>query len=210
MYNSIRKGDYDHADPLFHFDIDQITSQKSDLLKRVQIENGWHYRMPTTATSAQKSLGRISLNVAGNKQLIERLDVIAHKYGIYYKTPQGSSDWNERNDPVTVYINNPDLTPEQIEDLKQEIVSETEPFIRSNEGFGLYGDNISEGVEYGPESSSEKIQEILKEALEINQDLHDAIESYFTKGEKLKSSVGQNMAAQKLINRLKDAGAETI
>ncbi len=203
LYQSIRMGEYDRNDPLYHFDVEALTTESNDLIKRVQQEGGWHFRIPTTSTTANKSEGRISLNVVGNKQLIERLDALAHKYGVYYKTPDQSENWNERNDPVTIYINNPDLTPDQIEDLKREVVSQTEPFIRGNDGFGIYGDNLSVGVEFGPESSPEEIQRLKQEAAKISPDLEKALDSYLRKNGKEKSSVGQNIAAQKLINMLR-------
>ncbi len=196
--------DYDRTSPLFDFDVEQKTMNPNDYIKRVQDENGWHYRIAKTGTTANKSDVRISLNVWGNNDLVDRLDKIAYKYGIYYKTPAQSDSWNERNDPVTIYINNPNLTPEHIEMLKQEVVAETKPYIRSNEGFGIYGDNISEGVEFGHESSVEEIRRLKDEARVISEDLYEAFDEYLRREGKEKSSVGMNLAAQKLLNEFKE------
>lgn len=204
FYNETRVGaEYDRTNELFDFDVENVTREANYLIKRVQDENGWHYRIPKTSTTANKSENRISLNAWGNKELIDRLDKIAYKYGIYYKTPSQSDSWNERNDPVTIYINNPNLSSEQIELLKREVVNETKEFIRSNEGFGIYGDNIAIGVEFGPESSINEIQRLKEEANKIQPALYEAFDEYLRRDGKEKSSVGMNLAAQKLLNLFK-------
>jgi hypothetical protein len=204
FYADTRVGnEYDRTNKLFDFDVEDTTRETNYLIKRVQDENGWHYRIPKTGTSANKSESRISLNAWGNKELVNRLDKIAYKYGIYYKTPSQSDSWNERNDPVTIYINNPNLSDEQINLLKQEVINETKDFIRSNDGFGIYGDNISTGVEFGLESSITEIQRLKQEAKKISPDLFDAFNEYLMRDGKEKSSVGMNIAAQKLLNIFK-------
>lgn len=198
-YKYLRTADYPR-DLRFDFDIDTVTVEPNQLIKRVADENGWHYRMAQTSTSANKAYARISLNVVGNKKLVESLDKIAYRYGIYYKTPDHSDRWDERTDPITIYINNPNLTPEFIEQLKQEIVHETAPYIRDNQGFGIYGDNIATGVEYGPENSLEDIQKIKQEAKGISEELYEAVNEYLMKDGKEKGSVGQIMTVKKIIN----------
>lgn len=203
FYQEGRIAEYDRANPLFEFDTETVTAVPNALIKRVQDENGWHYRIPTTGTTAGKSKDRISLNVWANKQLVAVLDQVAHKYGVYYKTPAQSDSWNERNDPVTIYLNNPALTSEQITALKNDIIQETKPYIRSNKGFGIYGENSAPGVEFGPESSPEEIQRLKKEAQQINDELYQAFDQYLQKEGKEKSSVGMNLAAQKLLHLFK-------
>jgi hypothetical protein len=203
FYQEARVGEYDRTNPLFDLDVEELTKEPNPLIKRVQDENGWHYRIPTTSTTANKSENRLSLNVWGNKELVNRLDALANKYGIYYKTPSQSDSWNERNDPVTIYINNPNLTPEQTEALKQEVVNMTKEFVRSNEGFGIYGDNISPGVEFGPESTVAEIHRLKNEAAAISPELREAFNQYLWRDGKEKSSVGMNLAAQTLLNLFK-------
>lgn len=203
LYYDLRRAEYDRTDDRINYDIEQITSEAGYLIKRVSDENGWHFRIPKTATSAEKSIGRFSLNVVANKDLVRKLDELTSKYGVYYKTPNQTESWNERNDPVTIYVNNPKLTNEDLDQLKQELVVITKPYIRSNQGFGYYGENLSEGVEFGPESTLEIIEEIKQKAAEIDDDLVRAIHDYFQKNNKLKSSVGQNVAAMRLISILK-------
>lgn len=197
-YKHLRTADYP-SDSRFDFDIDTVTIEPNQLIKRVADENGWHYRMAQTSTSANKAYARMSLNVVGNKKLVESLDKIAYRYGIYYKTPDLSGRWDERTDPITIYINNPNLTPELLEQLKQEVVHETAPYIRDNQGFGIYGDNISTGVEYGPENSLEEIQKIKQEAKQISEELYNAVSEYLMKDGKEKGSVGQIMTVKKII-----------
>ncbi|MCA9356146.1 hypothetical protein H6790_00980 [Candidatus Nomurabacteria bacterium] len=202
FYNDNRKANYDRNNEKFDYDVEQVTSEVNDLIKRVQNENGWHYRIPQTATTANKSKERFSLNVWANKELVRRLDELTYKYGIYYKTPTQADDWNERTDPVTIYITNPDLTPDQIEQLKQEVIQVTKDFIRDNNGFGIYGENISEGVEFGPESTPEEIKRLKTQAETISLEAKEALDQYLQRNGKEKSSVGQNIAAQRLINFL--------
>lgn len=198
-YRDLRTADYPR-DGRFDIDIDDLTIEPNQLIRRVQNEDNWHYRMAQTSTSANKAYARISLNVTGNKELIGVLDQIAYRYGIYYKTPNHSDAWNERTDPVTIYINNPNLTPELLEQLKSEVVSKVNLYIRDNNGFGIYGDNISEGVEYGPENSLDDIQKVKQEAREISEDLYEAVNQYLMKDGKEKGSVGQIMTVKKIIN----------
>lgn len=198
-YKYLRTADY-QRDSRFNFDIDTLTREPNQLIKRVADENGWHYRMAQTSTSANKAYARISLNVVGSKKLVESLDKIAYRYGIYYKTPDHSDRWDERTDPVTIYINNPHLTPEFIEQLKKEVVQETSPYIRDNNGFGFYGENISTGVEYGPENSLEDIQQVKQDAKNISEEFYQAVNEYLTKEGKEKGSVGQIMTVKKMIS----------
>ncbi len=203
-YKYLRSADYPR-DPRFDFDIDTITIEPNQLIKRVQANNdGWHYRMAQTSTSANKAYARISLNVVGSKKLVESLDKIAYRYGIYYKTPDHSDRWDERTDPVTIYINNPNLTPELIEQLKQEVTQESKSFIRDNQGFGVYGDNISTGVEFGLENSVEDIKIVKQKAKEISDELYEAVSDFLMKGGKEKGSVGQIMTVKKLIKMFQD------
>jgi hypothetical protein len=198
-YKYLRTADYPR-DVRFDVDVDSITRESNQLIKRVQDENGWHFRIAQTSTTANKVYARMSLNVVGNKDLVNILDKIAYRYGIYYKTPDQSDRWDERTDPITIYVNNPNLAPEHIQQLQQEVVNETKDYIRDNQGFGFYGDNISTGVEFGLENSIQEIQKVKQQAKEISLDLYEAVNEYLQKDGKEKGSVGQIATVKKIIN----------
>ena len=199
FYNNIRTANYDNSN--IELDIDAYTRSINSLIKEVREENGWHYRIPF-GSSLKNSKYRISLNIQGNTQVIDILDKITNDYGIYYKTPDLSQNWLERNDPVTIYITNTSLTEDQLKELKDRIVKETKPFIRSNQGFGLYGENLSKGVEFGEEATEKIAKDLIERASKIDSVLSDAVKNYLTKrGSAIpKGSVGQQMAIIDLLN----------
>lgn len=210
LYYGVRMGDYSSPTLKSDIDIDSYTGRESDLLKRVSNENGWHYRMPKTGTSAGKTEYRLSLNVKGEPGLIDILDKIASDYGIYYKTPNNSAGWDTRHDPITIYVNKK-LTEEQLNELKKRVVEETKPYIRSNDGFGIYGDNISDGVEFGGDVSLQDMQDVLDKAKLIDPILYEGVKQYLTKTDaktnktSLKASVGQMIAVNQLISHMQDS-----
>lgn len=220
LYVNIREADYTPAkDSPFNNDIEEITGKATkdkltDLKSGEDIivvnQGGWHYRQ-IVGVKKDPTKYRFSLNVWGNKELIKILDNIARKYGIYYKTPNSSDRWNDRHDPVTIYVSNSSLTDAQIDALKREIVEETKPYIRSNDGFGIYGENLSKGVEFGLESTQEEVNRILTEADSVNPTLGQAIRTYLEKRTdgQYKSSVGQNLAIIKAINLFKSISQPT-
>lgn len=201
IYQSIRTGDYFSTNPT-QILIEEITKVTSSLLKRVQAENGWHYRIPKTASTSGKGETRMSLNVRGDSRLIAILDQITSDFGIYYKTPDVTAGWDSRHDPVTIYINNENLSEAQIEELKNRVVAETAEFVRGNEGFGIYGENIAPGVEFGKEASETNAQSYIERANKISPELADAIKNYLTNKGKLKGSVGQQLAVAYLLNEI--------
>lgn len=204
-YLAIRSGKYDMSKT--DLDIADYTLKTNSSIVEVRNESGWHYRL--SQKNIGKSKTRISLNVEGNKELIDILDKIALDYGVYYKTPSLNADWGERHDPVTLYISNSSLTEDQIQELKDRVVKETAPYIRSNEGFGMYGENISEGVEFGDEATSENAQDLINEARLIDEELAKGIEIYLEKNGVYKGSVGQQMAVRQLLNDILNSNTDT-
>ena len=203
IYANIRTAEYSNKNDN---EIEKYTREVSELLKRVQDENGWHYRIPKTATTSGKGQSRISLNVTGSKALIDILDKIVSEYGIYYKTPSDPNGWSTRHDPVTIYINNENLTESQIEELKNRVVNETTKFIRSNEGFGVYGENISIGVEFGQEASEKTAQDLVSRGKKIDANIAEGIKNYLTRrgSNQVKGSVGQQLAVAELLNLIEN------
>jgi hypothetical protein len=198
LYNGIRLAKYDRSN--VEIGIEDYTSEPNSNIEEVRDEKGWHYRVPF-GTSTEKSKLRISLNIKGSKELIDILDNIAKDYNIYYKTPTTSMEWLDRHDPVTIYISNTTLTDAQIQELKDRVVKETAPYIRGNEGFGLYGENIATGVEFGEEATEANANSLIAEALLIDKTLSEGVKKYLTgTNGKLKGSVGQQMAVRQLLD----------
>lgn len=200
FYNGIRLASYDKSN--VQIGIEDYTSEVNNTIQEVRDENGWHYRIPFGASTG-KSQFRISLNVKGSKELIDILDKLSKDYGIYYKTPTSSMEWLDRHDPVTIYITNTNLTEAQMQELKDRVVRETEPHIRSNNGFGLYGENISEGVEFGEEATENNALELIKEAEGTDPILAEGVKQFLTsRNGKIKGSVGQQMAVRQLLDMI--------
>lgn len=200
FYNGIRLASYDNSN--VELDLEDYTSEVNSLIEEVRAKNGWHYRIPFGASTG-KSQYRISLNVKGSKELIDVLDKLSKDYGIYYKTPASGTEWLDRHDPVTIYITDTNLTEAQIQELKDRVVTETRPYIRSNEGFGLYGENVSEGVEFGEEATESNASELIKEAEAIDTVLADGVKQFLTSRDgKIKGSVGQQMAVRQLLDTI--------
>ena len=207
FYNGIRLASYDKSN--VEIGLEDYTSEINSLIQEVREENGWHYRIPFGASTG-KSQYRISLNVKGSKELIDILDKIAKDYNIYYKTPTTSMEWLDRHDPVTIYITNTSLTEAQIQELKDRVVQETQAHIRSNEGFGLYGENISEGVEFGEEATEAVANSLIAEALSIDKTLADGVKQYLTsRTGTVKGSVGQQMAVRQLLDMVNESKGES-
>lgn len=207
FYNGIRIAKYDNSN--VEIGIEDYTSEPNASIEEVRDKSGWHYRIPFN-TSTEKTKYRISLNIKGSKELIDILDNIAKDYNIYYKTPTTSMEWLDRHDPVTIYISNTTLTDAQVQELKDRVVKETAPYIRSNQGFGLYGENISEGVEFGEEATENNANSLVAEALLIDKTLSDGVRQYLTSTSgKFKGSVGQQMAVRQLLDIVNQVKGET-
>jgi len=207
MYFLIRLHDY-KQDENYDDKIEEITKTSTDKINS-HSENGWHYRVPyyekdgAKYYKTNKAGFRISLNVNADNRLIESLDnyisSISTKPGsIYYKTPENSSDWLERHDPITIYFE--DDVPD---DIKEKIINITKPFIRSKEDV-LPGEKLSEGVAYETSPSIEKLQELIERGYAINQESGEAIEKYITKDDRLKASAGQVSAIEKYLNNFEE------
>ncbi|MEA2065006.1 MAG: hypothetical protein U9O66_01775 [Patescibacteria group bacterium] len=202
MYFLLRLHDY-KQDKNHDNKIEEITKNSTDKINS-HSENGWHYRAPyyekdgAKYHKTNKASFRVSLNVNADEELINRLDEyitsISQKPGsIYYKTPQHSSDWLERHDPITIYFE--EDVPDEI---KKGIVDVTKPFIR-NESDVLPGEKLSGGVAYESSPSEEKLNELVQRGYDINQETGNAIRGYITKDGKLKASAGQVSAIEKFL-----------
>lgn len=202
MYFLIRLHDYKQDEN--HDDkIEEITKNSTDKINS-HSENGWHYRVPyyekdgAKYHKTNKASFRVSLNVNANEDLVNKLDEyissVSQKPGsVYYKTPQHSSNWLERHDPITIYFEE-DISDE----IKKDIVDITKPFIRSEDDV-LPGEKLSGGVVYESSPSEEKLTELVKRGYDINQEAGDAIRGYITKDERLKASAGQVSAIEKFL-----------
>jgi len=206
MYSSIRMHDY-KQDENYDSEIEEITKASTDEINS-HSENGWHYRAPyyekngKKDTKFNKSDSRISLNVNADKKLIEDLDKciveICKKPGsVYYKTPEDSSRWLERHDPITIYFD--DEVPDEV---KEKIVDVTKPYIRSEEDV-LPGEKLSGGVACERTPSEEKLQELVENGYSINKESGDAIREYLTKEDRLKASAGEVATIEKYIINFK-------
>ena len=204
MYRLVRLHDYP-MDENHQKDIDQRTGQSSNKVYS-QNENGWHYRHPIkrrgkeTYISPPKSTLRISLNVNANEDLIDALDKFMLENSqpgaeMYYKTPESESDWLERHDPITIYLE--DDVPDAI---KEELVRITDAFIRSREDV-LPGEKIAGGVSLERSPSNEALQELIDRGYKINDYTGEAIKSLVTKDEKLKASAGQVTALEQFLEK---------
>lgn len=206
MYFLLRLHDY-KPDENYDDKIEEVTKNNTDKINS-HSENGWHYRVPyyekdgAKYHKTNKANFRISLNVNANEDLINKLDEyitsISQKPGsVYYKTPQHSSDWLERHDPITIYFED-DISDE----VKKSIVDITKPFIR-NEDDVLPGERLSGGVAYESSPSEKKLTELVKRGYDINQETGDAIKGYITKDQRLKASAGQVSAIEKFLKEFK-------
>lgn len=209
MYEKLR-GAYYQADSRYENDISEYTEKKGVLLKRVQDEKGWHYRVPQTATSRIKTVNRISLNVVPSKKLIDILDKISFDFGVYYKTPETNFGWQKRHDPITMYINE-SLSEKQVEILKDMIKTGTEEFVRSNDGIGIVGEKFADGLEFGEDKRLENLKILEQESKEIDFDLYCAIIEYFSgydfsthkRTHRATGSAGQIACVKRVIDNIK-------
>ncbi|MCK4554270.1 hypothetical protein KAU19_04895 [Candidatus Parcubacteria bacterium] len=204
MYFLLRLHDY-KGDENYDSSIDKFTEISSDKINS-HSENRWHYRVPYYEKDGVKyhktneANFRISLNVNADKKLIEDLDKFiietSKKPGsVYYKTPENSSDWLERHDPITIYFE--DDVPE---DIKEKIVNITKRYIRSKKDV-LPGEKLSDGVAYESSPSKEKLQELVNRGYAVNKESGDAIKEYITKKDRLKASAGQVTAIEKFLEK---------
>lgn len=125
--------------------IGDITGRSNSLVK-VHISNGWHYRQPINKINAE-TVGRVSLNVYPEPELIKKLDNIVATSGgiIEYKTPCVACDWHTRHDPITVYFKK---TPNKL--LKQELIDKVadaaKPHVRKADDSVMLGKKLADGI----------------------------------------------------------------
>lgn len=145
--------------------IANITGTRSKNIS-VLNENGWHYRMSTTKINAP-TIGRISLNVAPEPELIKKLDDIIVKFGgaANYKTPSCNGDWYTRHDPITIYFKR-NITKAEA----GEIIKAVSPHVRKADDSVMLGEKIADGIFMLPEPNEKHVQKIIDRAKALGFD----------------------------------------
>jgi len=167
----------------------------------------WHFRVPSNRrdmgwSTRDSSTDRVSLNVYGEPELIEKLDGFCSRHKAYYKTPGQIAAWEGRHDPITVYFHEA-VSPAIASELK-EIVT---PHVR---GDNLYGDKIAEGICRETTPSVEQVHALIARA----EQLDPALGAHVRKaaGEdplKPKLSAGQKRAIEIVLDDYEQYAART-
>ena len=214
-YNNLREASYTKESSIRGsvYEFDEALSTANPGIK-LTYENGWLWHRPKNGC---KGLGkdRVSLNVVGDKKLIEELDRLITKGEFidkngklvklknkeftkgFYKTCLDSDDWLTRHDPITMYFDEK-VSPEMLDALAQV----TEKYARKpSNGKALM--NSLEGKPwianeiYTPE---EQIENLWKRAGRLNSDLADMIYREANEHGHWNVSTGQYAALEKLVN----------
>lgn len=195
-YGNIRYANYSDK---FRFDrtIDVLTG-KDSAFARVKESNGWHYRYPLHLNGKLSTVDRISVNAAADKKLIKDLDEFMQNEKIngYYKTPEFSTQWLMRHDPVTIYLGEK-ATPE----LLSKIEKLTKPYIRSTEDV-LVGQKFAPGLALEKSPKPQDIQNLINQADKIDPLLSKVFTNEMTRNGKLKASAGEVTAANRILTLL--------
>lgn len=208
-YQNIRSAKYP-TNARYNPNIDRITGNATNNIT-VSNQNCWNYRISKAGTFKDKTIGRISLNVYPEEQLITSLDkyFATGKIKGYYKTPDRLQDWGLRHDPITIYLQEP-ITQNIIDD----IVKISKPHIRSTENV-LIGKTVSPGVAIDKSPSTQDLVNLIQEARQYDEILAHQLETSKKYGfarnpmygdYTLQSSAGQVAAVRALL----DAMAKTV
>ena len=214
-YNNLREASYTKESSIRGsvYEFDEALSTANPGIK-LTYENGWLWHRPKNGC---KGLGkdRVSLNVVGDKKLIEELDRLITKGEFidkngklvklknkeftkgFYKTCLDSDDWLTRHDPITMYFDEK-VSPEMLDALAQV----TEKYARKpSNGKALM--NSLEGKPwianeaYTPEAQIKKLYERAKK---LNPDLADMIYSESMDHGQWNVSTGMYAAMEKLVD----------
>lgn len=147
--------------------IDVMTSQAARGME-VRAENGWHYRLPTNRramgwSSGGETVGRVSLNVYAEPELVEKLDEFCVLHKAYYKTPNQIAVWEERHDPITIYFHEPISA-----DIQAKLRRIVTPHVRGN---NLHGHKIADGICMEASPSIQDINTLIARAEQLNPEL---------------------------------------
>lgn len=205
-YKQIRRFDYP-IDSRHNHLIDQITGGETQLIE-VLNKDGWHYRIPKNRrefgwSMNNPSTDRLSLNVVADEKLIAALDDFFSqgKAKGYYKTPDQSSNWLERHDPITIYLHEPTRP-----DIEQALAELVQPFIRGTDDV-LVGRKIAPGFAAETSPTQAQLEGVIQSAKQIDPDFGSAVQQYFTDQatQKLKASSGNITAVNRLIGLFTDS-----
>jgi len=146
-------------------DIARITARETSEIS-VLSQNGWHYRQPKTHISAP-TIGRVSLNVYPEPDLIAKLDDLVARSGgaINYKTPDVASAWHKRHDPITIYFKR--KLDKQTAD---EIIKIATPHIRKADDSVMLGRKLADGIFSLHEPNERDVQKLVKRANDLGFD----------------------------------------
>ena len=180
----------------------------------LEFNNGWLWRKPDNGFKGY-ARDRVSLNVVGDKRLIEELDRLMSKGEFidkngrlvklnddvftkgYYKTPTGANGWLERHDPITMYFDDK-ISPEMLDAISQV----TEKYARKPSN----GKSLMNSVEGKPwianeaYTSQKQIQNLYNRAKSLNPELADMIYKEANSHGKWNVSTGMYAAMEKLVN----------
>lgn len=197
IYKDLRIAEYPMHN-LKNVNIDKITGVGNSII-RVKNQNGWHYRIPV-ARQKNNTIDRISVNAIADENLIKSLDNLfgTGKVKGYYKTPDLSSNWLERHDPVTIYLDEK-ATPEILDKVKKAC----EKYIRSNDDV-LIGTKFAPGFALQKSPTPSDIEALLKRMKIVDTELENVIRAEFTNRQtgNLVTSAGYMEAANKMLSLL--------
>lgn len=184
----------------------------------VMDKSGWRWRQFANGMNRNNVVDRISLNVKADKNMIDELDKLMLKGEYvnaqgkkvklsdaaftkgYYKTPQNTSDWLTRHDPITMYFDDT-VSPEML----NAIAEITQKYARTPSN----GKALMNSVEGKPWIAHEaytppaKIQALYEEAKLLNPKLGQLIYSEANSHGNWNVSTGQYAAFEKLVNEYK-------
>jgi len=148
--------------------------------------------------------GRISFAALANPQLIDILDdYVANKRLAYYKTPDQSSNWTDRHDPITMYFKEP-ITPEIRSELAQ--IFNNKNFNRAmHKNNPLTGNEFAKGMAEETSPTKENVMDMVQKIKAVSPAAAEAALFHMsTRGAnpRPKASAGQMTAAQKFLSLL--------
>lgn len=154
--------------------------------------NNWHYGDGSNFDR------RISLNIDGDEQLIQKLDQFIIKHKMAYKMPTTAGEWAYRTDPITIYIHKGEnLTAETM----QELMDIIQPYIRKNSA-QLTGIEITPGMSIDINPTKADTDNLIKLAKSIYPDLGNAIEEIRNSHDSKMLSAAEYSSANYILHKL--------